>query len=71
MPGPSHGLSFSCPSLSGGVLPPGPAGSPPSVPGRPSDLLLKSANIFLSSLGNEIVLNICIGLFHCPALYRH
>ena len=49
----------------------GPAGSPPSVPGSPSDLSLKSANIFLASLGNKIVLNICIGLFCCPGLYRH
>lgn len=37
----------------------------------PSDLSLKSANIFLASLGNKIVLNICIGLFCCPVLYRH
>lgn len=51
---------FPCPSV---VLSLGPAGSLPSVPDRPGDLSLKPANIFLASLGNEIVLNICIGLF--------
>ena len=61
------GLSLPSP----GFLSLGPTGSPPSVPGSPSDLSLKSANIFLASLGNKIVFNICIGLFCCPALYRH
>ena len=66
-PGFHCGLSLPSP----GFLSLGPAASPPSVPGSPSDLSLKSANIFLASLGNKIVLNICIGLFCCPALYRH
>lgn len=61
------------PQLLRDLLSLGPTGSPPSFPGRPSDLKLKSANtqIFLVNLGNEIVLNICIGLSCHLALYRH
>lgn len=70
-PGPPLLSLLSLPQLRRGSLSLGTVGSPPSVPGRPSDLLLKPANIFLASLGNEIVLNICIGLFCGPGLYRH
>lgn len=35
------------------------------------NLSVKSANTLFASLGNEIVFNICRGLLHHLALYRH
>jgi hypothetical protein len=44
-------------------------GLPLSQAGR--DLSVKSANTLFASLGNEIVFNVCRGLLHHLAPYKH